>query len=185
MVTLALAGLALAQVQAFSLETRLRAEAAPKLEIGAMAIGGNRTALLASVRRRVPLGEAVAWDVELLVGMRRTQAPQPGGPTAGAQIGWTVGVSPAVDAVAGGGWIPGIGGFGEAGVDARSGSHWGVHPRLRAGTWAGDRDLALRVEIGASYRQDNGGFVRASLGAGGRDTVHLGPGFTLTVGRSS
>ena len=55
MVTLALAGLALAQVQAFSLETRyanafggdawglahLRAEAAPKLEIGAMAIGGT------------------------------------------------------------------------------------------------------------------------------------------------
>lgn len=193
MVTLFLASLALAQD--FSVETRyasafgpdawgtvrLRGEAAQDLELGALVVGGTRSAVFASAGRRFG-SDPVWWRGEVLFGMRRTSADAEGGPAAGFENELVVRVDP-IAAVAAGGWIPGIGGWFEGGVDARASDRWAVHPRLRAGTWAGDRDLAVRVELGASHRWSSGWFVRASAGAGGRDTVHLGPSAGLTLGR--
>lgn len=163
----------------------LRAEAADDLEVGALMIGGTRAAVLASARKGLALHERVHWRGELLLGMRRTTVDEQGGPVVGFESRLAVRAADPVDAVAGGGYLPGVGGWFEAGVDARSGARWTLQPRLRAGTWAGDRDPAVRVELGLSHRWTSGWFFGAAVGAGGRDTVHLGPSAAFTLGRST
>lgn len=163
----------------------LRAEAAPDLDVGALAVGGTRAALLATVGRRFHLGERLIWRGELQAGARRTAADEPGGPLVGFETGAVAQVTDPVAAVLDGGWLPGLGAWAEAGADAVAAGRFGVFPRLMASTWAGDRDLALRVELGGGYRAPTGWFVRASVGAGGRDTVHLGPSAGLVLGRQS
>ncbi len=189
--------LAMAMAADFSVETRyasafgpdawgtarVRAEAAEDLEVGALLVGGTRAAVFASAGKRLHLHDRIHWRPELLVGMRRTSADAEGGPVAGFDNEWVITPVDTLDAVVGGGYVPGIGGWFEGGVDAHTTDRWTLHPRLRAGTWAGDRDLALRVELGLSHRWTSGWFVRAAAGAGGRDTVHLGPSAALTVGR--
>lgn len=199
MVTLLLAGLAHAAGPDFSLETRyasafgpdawatahLRAEATDGLDVGVFLLGGTRSAALASARQAVGDPDRAVWRGELLFGLRRTAVDQPGGPTVGATSDLTVVAADPVALFAGGGVLPGVGGWFEGGVDAHATGRLTLHPRLRAGTWAGDRDLALRAELGASLTDRRGWFLRASVGAGGRDTVHLGPSATLAFGRSS
>lgn len=197
MVTALLAGLALAGPD-FSLETRyasaygpdswgtvhLRAEAAENLDVGVLAVGGTRSALLASVRQGLDLGDRLHWRGELLFGMRRTAVDREGGPAVGIAGDGALDATSEVAVVAGGGWVPGIGGWFEGGIDAAAGQRFVLHPRLRAGTWAGDRDPALRVSLGATHRWRSGWFLRGAVGAGGRDTLHLGPSFTFALGRS-
>jgi len=199
MVALFLASLALAaDPTGFSLETRytnsfgpdawgslhFRADAQPGLQVGALLIGGNRDAAIATTRRTLRLTDEVVVGFELQLGMIRTvNKDQPGGPTAGFATETRVAFDPLTVHLEGG-HLHGIGLFAEGGVDVALAEAWTLSPRLRAETWSGDRDPALRVQMGLGHSWRSGFFVSAAGSAGGRDVVHMGPGFTFDIGRS-
>ncbi len=162
----------------------VQAHAQPGLEIGALLIGGNRDAALGTARRTLRLSDEVHIGAELQLGMLRTvNEDELGGPTAGFAIG-TTGVLDPISVQVEGGYLHGIGVFGEGGVDVAVTEAWTLSPRLRAETWSGGRDPALRVQMGLAHRWRSGLYVSAAASAGGRDVVHMGPGFALNFGRS-
>lgn len=154
----------------------LAAEAAPGLEVGVLAVGGTRSALFATGARSVRLGERARATAELRLGMAEE---------AGAVAGFSLDLGvPAgqVLAVAGGGFTGGLGWRGFAGADAPISETWTLSPRLRAETWAGDRDLALRAGMGLRWEGARGRWIGLEASAGGRDVFHLGPGVALMLG---
>lgn len=159
-------------------ELRAAALASPGLEVGVLAVGGTRSALFATGARTVRLGERVSARGELRFGMAEATGAVPG-----FEAELRVGLGGVV-AVAGGGYTGGLGGRGLAGVDAPLTDTLTLSPRIRAETWAGDRDLALRAALGLSHQRPGGLRVGVEASAGGRDVFHLGPGITLSLGRT-
>lgn len=155
----------------------LLATAAPGLEVGALAVGGTRSALFAEGARALRLGERVRARGLLRLGMVEQTGPEAG---LGGRLDLDLGP---VVAVAGGEWTGGLGWRLGAGVDAPLPAGWTLSPRIQAETWAGDRDPALRVAMGARHALGERLWLGAELSAGGRDVFHLGPGLSLVVGR--
>ena len=193
-----LAVAAYADPGAFSVETRYtnsfgpdawgslhaRAQAQPGLEVGALIIGGNRSAVLGTTRRVLRLSDAASFGAELQLGTIRTVNDNLlGGPTAGFATGFSFLID-TITIQLEGGYLHGVGVYGEGGVDVTLSEFWTLSPRLRTETWSGDRDPALRVQMGLGHTWRSGLFISAAGSAGGRDVVHMGPGFTLDLGRS-
>jgi len=154
------------------------AQAGPDLEVGALWVGGNQPALLASAARTLRLHDLLVVRGELLLGMLRREGPS-GGFELGARLD-----AHALTVVVEGGLLAGLGSFAEAGVDTTLAEGWVFQPRLRVETWAGDRDPALRVGLGLRRETASGWWVEVAGSAGGRDVLHMGPGLVLALGRS-
>lgn len=158
-------------------EATLAAEASPGLEVGVLAVGGTRSALFATGARELGLGEGLRLTGELRLGM-----VEQAGAEAGFNLDLGVQAGPVL-AVAGGGWTGGLGWRGYLGADAPLTETLTLSPRLRAETWAGDRDLAVRAAMGLRHVGARGLIIGVEASAGGRDVFHLGPGVSLTLGR--
>jgi hypothetical protein len=158
------------------------AGASDALHVGARFIGGSRIAALGAFGGTLRL-RPIEVSGTALLGVRRTHVEQEGGPVAGFETRVRLTATDELDAVGSLEVLPGIGGWFEGGVDADVAHRWTLQPRLAAGTWAGDRDPAIRVELGLDHRFLSGFFVSAAASAGGRDTVHMGPGARLALGR--
>lgn len=156
----------------------LGVSARPGLTVGALMVGGTRSGLYASASREIRLGERVLASGELRLGMAEEDGAQ-----GGVGLGLCVDAGP-VDAVLEGGWTGGLGWQGQGGVDAPLSARWTLSPRIKAETWAGDRDPALRAALGARHTFAGGAWLGAELSAGGRDVFHLGPGLIVSVGRN-
>ncbi len=160
----------------------LQADAGETLQVGALVLGGTRSAVLATAAKRHTWAELVTTRLELQLGMRRTAVDASGGPLIGAQGDAWVHATPDLDVALSTSYLPDVGGWFSGGLDAQIAPPWTLSPRLRLGTWAGDRDTAVRVSMGLTPPTRAGWFVAADIGAGGRDTVHMGPSATLTLG---
>lgn len=157
----------------------------PGLEIGALVLGGVRSGLFATAGRTLRLTEGWRVRGQARLGMvasARRGDERRGGPSFGVLLGTMVDAGP-LAVVAEGEWLRWIGFRTRAGVDAPLSQRWILGPRLRLETWAGDRDPALRVEMGVEHRFPSGWTVALAGSAGGRDVLHTGPGFVVTVGR--
>jgi len=157
----------------------------PGLEAGALVLGGVRSGVFATAGRTLRLAEG--WQVRgqarlgMVAGLRRGDE-RDGGPSFGFLLGSTLEAGP-LDVVAETEWLRWIGIRARAGVDAPLSDRWVLSPRLRLETWAGDRDPALRVEMGVAHRFPSGWTLSLAGSMGGRDVLHTGPGFAVTVGR--
>lgn len=156
----------------------LQGMAAPGLEVGALGLGGTQPGWVGTAARTVRVADRVALRGELRLGMLRAA-----GPTAGFDFGGAVAAGP-VDVVLGGGWLHHVGYDLRSGVDAPLADAWTLSPRLRVETWAGDRDPALRVELGLRWALSESLWLSAAGSAGGRDVLHMGPGAALGLGWS-
>lgn len=157
--------------------SHLQAAHGPDLEIGVLGVGGTQPGLLATAARTLALTERFEVRGELQVGMLRAF-----GPSLGFDAGCRLSLAP-LDVVAEVGALPGMGARGAAGVDAPLGGGWGLSPRLRLETWAGDRDPALRAALGARHVGPSGWWFGLEASAGGRDVLHMGPGVAASFGR--
>lgn len=158
----------------------VRATAASGVHTGALVLGGTRSAVLGTFGGSFAPGPLTV-DLTASAGMMRTTVDRVGGPTGG--VGAEVGFDRGLPVSLGGGYLFGIGFWAEGGVDPALGDRVALLPRLRLDTWSGERDPALRAGIGVQWTHRDGAFVAVSASAGGRDVVHLGPGFTLSFGR--
>jgi len=152
------------------------------LRVGALVVGGTRTAAAASFGRRLSLHDRVSALAELQLGMVRTAGADPGGPTGGFDSDVRVDLDP-VTTVVELGYLHGVGTRSAFGVDAALTPTWTLTPRLLAETWAGDRDVGLRVGMGTLCHDVAGLQARLMVSVGGRDVNHMGPGLTLALGR--
>lgn len=159
-------------------QLQVAAQARPGLEVGALMVGGTRSALYGDAARTLRLGQGVQLRGELRLGMVEDD-----GADAGFGLGARVAAGP-LTAVAEGGWTGGLGWQILGGVDAPLSERWTLRPRLRAETWAGDRDVALRAGLGLRHDGARGLWWALDASAGGRDVFHLGPGVSLIVGRT-
>ncbi len=147
------------------------------LEIGALGFGGTQPALAGTVARGMKPADPLRLRAELRLGMLRE-----GGPTAGFALGGRLDlgdVTVALDLDQ----LAGVGIRASGGVNIDSG-RFEVRPRLLTETWAGDRDPALRVELGLHrrlrpIRGGPGAQIGLALSGGGRDVLHMGPGLAL------
>lgn len=154
----------------------VRALADPGLAFGVVVVGGVRPAVLASAGRTIRLAEGWELEGEVLVG-----AVREAGAAYGGRLATTVEAGP-VAVVLGGEWVRFLGVRVAGGVDAPLSERWTLMPRLRLETWAGDRDPALRVELGLA-RRIGVWTVAVAASVGGRDVLHTGGGLVLTVRR--
>jgi hypothetical protein len=160
---------------------RIGVTAEPGLHTEVIAVGGTREALLLGVGRTFRL-DTVRFGVGLDLGMVRTELTDPGGATGGGELRIAVPASPTLGWSAG---LEGIGGIGwrvHSGVAVTPAERLRLLPRLRAETFAGDRDVMLRVEMGLGARVGRTWLV-VSPSVGGRDVLHMGPGVRVSLSK--
>ena len=160
----------------------LRAHTDRRLTVGALLLGGTEQAALVTTGQTLSLSKVVDIRGELQLGMLRTNTNTAGGPTGGFIVGADFHLAP-LSITTSFGFLNGVGFYEEGGVEVKLSERWLLKPRLRAETWAGDRDLALRVGMGVEHRTRSGWRIGLLASAGGRDVRHMGPGFVLNFGR--
>lgn len=162
---------------------RIRSHAEPGLQLGALLVGGTRSAVLGTAARALELEPGARLQLGLWLGMIRSSSAAPGGPVGGGELALS---APVGDGLALALALDGAAGLGiraSAGVERDLSERWRLSPRLRLDTLAGARDPALRAATTLAWHGSDGVHVSAELSAGGRDVLHLGPGLALTVGR--
>ena len=160
----------------------LRAHTNKGLTVGALLLGGTEQAALVTTGHKLTLSKVVEARGELQLGMLRTNTTTGGGPTGGFALGVDFHLAP-LSITTSFGFLNGVGFYEEGGVDVKLGERWLLKPRLRTETWAGGRDLALRIGMGLEHRTRSGWRIGLLASAGGRDVRHMGPGFVLNFGR--
>ena len=145
------------------------------LEAGALWLAGTQPGLLALTAKHATLGPLAA-RMEARLGMLSGYGPTAG---AGLDVALDTGsVTPVVQSSV----TPGLGWELAGGVDAGSDKLL-LRPRLSLDTLAGERDPAIRVELGLRLHTRSL-WLELAVSGGGRDVLHMGPGATLAFGRN-